>query len=67
MTIKPRVDKGISVFRAGEPLSTETVNRTITRVRRERDRDNMGGYVRKVSKNAKRLGARKTSVEERTP
>jgi len=45
------------VFRAGEPLSTATVNRAVARLRRERDRDNLGGYVRKVSKSAKRPGA----------
>jgi hypothetical protein len=54
---KLRADKGISMFRAGEPLSTATVNRAVARLRRERDRDNLGGYVRKVSKSAKRPGA----------
>jgi hypothetical protein len=66
MTSKLRVDEGVSVFR-GEPLSTATVNRTVARVRWERDRNNLGGYVLKLSKSAKRPGARKTSVKETTP
>jgi hypothetical protein len=41
---KPTADKAVPVFGAGKPLSLETVNRTIARVRRARDRDTLGNY-----------------------
>ena len=44
MTSKRTGDKAVPVFGAGKPVSLETVNRTIARVRRERDRDNLGSY-----------------------
>ncbi len=33
---------GVWVFRTGEPLSADTVNRAINNVRRERDQNNLG-------------------------
>jgi hypothetical protein len=41
---KSPADKAVPVVRAGKPLSLETVNRIIARVRRARDRDNLGNY-----------------------
>jgi AbrB family looped-hinge helix DNA binding protein len=35
-------EKGMWVFDSGEPLSVETVNKTLRRVREERDRRNLG-------------------------
>jgi AbrB family looped-hinge helix DNA binding protein len=42
-TMPLRKKQGVWVFRAGEPLSAETVNQTIAEVRRERDLSNLGG------------------------
>ena len=39
-----RKKRGVWVFRTGEPLSAETVNQTLARVRSERDHDNLSGY-----------------------
>jgi hypothetical protein len=44
MTGKLRTDKAVPAFRRGKPLTAEAVNRTIARVRRERDCDNLGSY-----------------------
>ena len=38
-----RKKRGVWVFRTGEPLSAETVNRTIGEGRGDRDRENTGG------------------------
>jgi hypothetical protein len=67
VTSKLRVDKGVSAVRTGKPLSTQEVNRTIARVRRERDRDNLGGHFPKPPKSAKRSEGHKTSVSLRLP
>lgn len=37
-----RKKRGVWVFRAGEPLSAEAVNRTLQTVRRERDQQTLG-------------------------
>ncbi len=37
-----RKKRGVWVFRAGEPLSADVVNRTLQTVRRERDQTNLG-------------------------
>jgi AbrB family looped-hinge helix DNA binding protein len=49
ITIRPargqaqlRKKHGIWVYRAGEPLSTATVSKTVRQIRRERDRLNVG-------------------------
>lgn len=39
-----RKKHGIWVFRSGEPLSAETVERTIAAVRRDRDSQNLGTH-----------------------
>ena len=36
--------QGVWVFDSGEPLDTETVNRTLRKVREERDRRNLGKF-----------------------
>ena len=40
MTLRKK--KGIFVFRTGEPLSAESVNQVIKKVRQERERNNLG-------------------------
>jgi AbrB family looped-hinge helix DNA binding protein len=40
-----RKKRGIWVFRTGDPLSAETVSHTITEIRRERDRNNLGRHA----------------------
>jgi len=37
-------ERGMWVFDSGEPLTVETVNKTIRRVREERDRRNLGRF-----------------------
>jgi AbrB family looped-hinge helix DNA binding protein len=37
-------EHGMWVFDSGEPLTVETVNKTIRRVREERDRRNLGRF-----------------------
>jgi AbrB family looped-hinge helix DNA binding protein len=52
ITIRPvrgqaplRKKHGVWVYRAGEPLSASTVDKTMRQVRRERDDDNLGKGV----------------------
>ena len=35
-------EKGIWVFRSGEPLTSKSTDEMLERIRRERDRDNLG-------------------------
>jgi hypothetical protein len=66
MTSRLRAKKTVPLVRMGKPLSAETVKRAIARVRRERDRENLGKHIRKRSKSAKRSNAPKTIAKEGT-
>lgn len=54
MTSRLEAKNTVPLVRTGNPFTAETVNRTIARVRRERDRDNLGGHVPKLSKRARK-------------
>ena len=51
-----RVKKGVLVFRTGEPLSAETVNQVMKKVRQERERSNLG-VIHQKSKPAGKNGS----------
>ncbi len=53
-----RKKRGIWVFRTGEPLSAKTVSGAIAEVRRERDRQNIGGHAAAARRGRSREKAR---------